>query len=395
MARILFAWELGGGLGHVASMLPVARELKSRGHEVVIAVRNVLSAATVFEGTGLSFVQCPYQTWKVPVLFRRLQTYAHILHSVGFNDGAGLASLIAAWRHLFNLVDPDMVLFDHSPTALLAARSHRAKRVLLGVGFSAPPIISPLPALLADDIPNPPVMIRDEELVLGVTNEALQKASMPPLQRLCDIYRDVDQNILLTYEELDHFGPREDVRYWGVDSHVPAEPPVWPRGAGKKVFAYLKPLPGTEALLERLRETGCPTIVVGTWVDDQARSRFGSETLTLESRLVDIAAVGEQSDLAILNGTHGTTAEMLLRGTPVLQLPIFVEQALVSRKVVAMGAGLVVNLRETQPAVAALTTMLGTDQYTLAARGFADKYANSDPAASFEEMMEVVARLLP
>ncbi len=36
MARILFAWELGGWLGHLNSMLQVARALQERGHSVCL-----------------------------------------------------------------------------------------------------------------------------------------------------------------------------------------------------------------------------------------------------------------------------------------------------------------------------------------------------------------------
>ena len=34
MARILLAWELGGGLGHVTRLEPLARELVRQGHDV-------------------------------------------------------------------------------------------------------------------------------------------------------------------------------------------------------------------------------------------------------------------------------------------------------------------------------------------------------------------------
>jgi len=33
MGKIAYCWELGGGLGHITSFMPVAGHLKEKGHE--------------------------------------------------------------------------------------------------------------------------------------------------------------------------------------------------------------------------------------------------------------------------------------------------------------------------------------------------------------------------
>src|SRR5581483_9954164 len=38
---------------------------------------------------------------------------AHILHNMGWHDAAQLGGLVAAWRSLFELLKPDVVVFDH------------------------------------------------------------------------------------------------------------------------------------------------------------------------------------------------------------------------------------------------------------------------------------------
>lgn len=394
MARILFAWELGAGLGHVTCQRPLAVGLRQRGHEVVIAVRDVRSAAAVFAGGGLSFVQCPFRAWKVPRRFQPLMSYAHLLHSIGFNEPQGLASLVAAWRHLYELVNPDLIIFDHSPMGLLAARSHRAKRALLGTGFCAPPGVCPLPQLRPWVRADLEQLAKDEEMVRSIANKALEKSETPPLPRLGDIYADIEVNLLTTFAELDHFGPRRDVRYWGVQLSCPATPPTWPRADGKKIFAYLKPSPGLRELLQKLNELGQPAIVFGTWVDGKARQRFGSRTLTLENRPLDLGLVAEQCDLAILNATHGTTAEMLLKGIPLLQLPIFVEQQLTARNTVDIGAGLAANRKNPKLVAQRLDQMLATDRYRQAAKRFAAKYAAADPETAREEMIDLLEGLV-
>jgi len=393
MARILFAWELGAGLGHVTCQRPLALGLRERGHEVVLAVRDVRSAAAVFAGAGLAFVQCPYRSWRVPRRFQPLMSYAQLLHSIGCNEPRGLASLVAAWRHLYELVDPDLIVFDHSPIGLLAAREHRAKRALLGTGFCAPPAVSPLPQLRPWVRADLAQLAKDEEVVRSIVNKALEQTGSISLPHLGDIYAGIDVNLLTTYAELDHFGPRRDARYWGVQLSCPATPPMWPRVAGKKIFAYLKPSPGLPELLQHLNKLGQPSIVFGTWVNDRARRRFASSTLRLEHRPLDIALVAEQCDLAILNATHGTTAELLLKGVPLLQLPIFVEQQLTARNTVEIGAALAANRKKPRVVADRIGRLLATDRYRQAARRFAAKYADTDAEKMREEIIDLLEDL--
>ena len=50
-------------------------------------------------------------------------TYADLLLNIGFGDGEAFTVHLHAWRNLFELVQPDLLVCDHSPTALLAART--------------------------------------------------------------------------------------------------------------------------------------------------------------------------------------------------------------------------------------------------------------------------------
>ncbi len=394
MSRILFAWELGEGLGHVTVQRALALGLAERGHDVLLAARNVRSARTAFSDTGLAYVQCPYQTWRPPPIFQPLRSYAHLLHSVSFNSVEGLISLLSAWQRLFDLFDPDLIVFDHSPTALLASRTRGAKRALVGSGFFGPPPVSPLPSLRPGERVSPDLLARDEATVLALVNDSLRRTGASELSRLADLYAQADLSVLATYEELDHFGPRSGVRYWGVQASCPAVTPTWPEGIGKRIYGYLKPMPGLSELLGTLGTLGAPVLVYGSWVNDEAVKRFGTRTLRLERQPLDLQRVAEECDLAILNGTHGTTAELLLRGVPVLQLPIFVEQALTAARTAELGAGLMFNSKETTRVAAGLNRMLSGEEYREAAGRFASKYAGTDSTAIAAQIVEALDSLV-
>lgn len=44
---VLLAWELGGGMGHIQRLLPIAVELAAREHRVVFALRRPENAEAI------------------------------------------------------------------------------------------------------------------------------------------------------------------------------------------------------------------------------------------------------------------------------------------------------------------------------------------------------------
>ena len=46
MARVLVAWELGAGYGHIERIAPVAGRLRARGHTLAYAFRDLVRTET-------------------------------------------------------------------------------------------------------------------------------------------------------------------------------------------------------------------------------------------------------------------------------------------------------------------------------------------------------------
>ena len=181
---------------------------------------------------------------------------------------------------------------------------------------------------------------------------------------------------------------------WGIWSNRAGQPPQWPAGEGKKVFGYLKPFPALPALLDFLRRARLPTIIYGPTIERGFQEQNRSDTLWFVAEPVELAAVGRQCDLAILNATHGSTAAMLLAGAPLLLLPLFLEQQLLADRVVQLGAGLSANHQNGPEAVSRLQALLASDRYAQAARRFAQKHSTHDSQLQLTHLTDRIEQLL-
>lgn len=393
MANVLLAWELGAGLGHLMTLLPLAQSLCRRGHRVYATLRDLSRANALFGGLEVSCIQAPYNTHRPASPIAPVRTFAQILYNNGFYDLPGLSERTEAWRQIYHSIRPDLIVFDHSPTALLAARGFRAKRALIGNGFFCPPDISPLPDLrpwLSDGDEH---LIRDESRVLENVNRILLSIRQMPIGRLSQLYAQVDENLLTTFPELDQYPNRPTAKYWGAWPSEGGKAPVWPEGRGKRIYVYVRPFPGIERLFIMLRMSRCPTLVFADGIDKSAQRQSQSATLRFENDRLDLHHVARECDLAILNGSHTTSASMLLAGKPILELPIHLEQGTLSTAVAMIGAGLTAAYSRPRQIAEQFVALLRDDRYAAAAGRFAARYAGSTASEQVRALTERVAEL--
>jgi hypothetical protein len=235
MPTILFTWELGAGLGHLMRLAPLAHALVARGFRVYAALRDLNMAAGIFD-PAVMLLPAPYRIVMSPPS-RAADNFADVIAEITFADDGVLTSYAGAWRNVFELVKPDLIVFDHSPTALLAARGLAARKVVIGNGFLVPPAGDIFPPLRPWDSPDVEEVGRREDVLVGRANRVIEKWRAKPLARLGDLYADVDDTFLTTFRELDPYARPRGTRYRGEDSAGGGDAPDWPVGEGQRIFA--------------------------------------------------------------------------------------------------------------------------------------------------------------
>ncbi len=342
MARFAFIWELGGAYGHLGRMIPVARELQRRGHEVVFVIRELIEAERLLAPHGFKWYQAPIWMGRVMNLPEPI-SHAELLMHFGFLNPQALLSMCRAWRHLLALLAPDAVVFDYSPTAVLACRGTGLPQLNLTNGFQMPPDTRPLQALRWW-LPAPgPRLIDSERQVLLVANQVLYELGAPPVAAMGELLSG-GNDVFAVLRELDHFAQRVGGDFVGPIFDIGrGDEVVWPGQGALRVFAYLKPDYGAlDALLAVLRQLDASVLVHIPGVSRRTVERYSCEHLTITAQPLDIDQVRSSCDVAVLHCGINTVAAMLLAGKPMLLFPQQLEQTMLARNVEALGVAVAI-----------------------------------------------------
>jgi len=343
MARILCAWELGTDLGHLSHLrLPIQIALQL-GHEVYLAARQLDHIRDVLGDMPVVCLQAPFKQKVLAADQSAFLSYTHLMARQCFSGVDELEMYLRAWRALFDLVRPDLVLFEHSPTALIASGGYRFKKVLVGSGFSIPPQPPTPSSAFAPFVTTAQTVevldgLRSDDIVLlKLINMALARLGAPSLDTLPGIYGQADGQFLMTLPVLDHFGERPGQRYLGVEPTRPQQIPLWPPGSGPKVFGYLHAIPSLERLLQDLQAAKVCALLHVRGLPPVLRDAYTGEHLHFTDQLLDLSKVGEQAAWVINHGNHSTVAAFVRSGVPQLLIPMHQEHFFAALRLVAKG----------------------------------------------------------
>ena len=364
---MLCVWEQGSNLGHLSNLrLPIERALR-QGHQVVVAARELHNIPKLLGGLPLHYLQAPFRQPQSAPDTAPFPSFTHLLARQCFTSVDELAMYLRAWRSIFDLVRPGLVLFEHSPTALIAAHAYPFKKAVVGSGFTVPPALPQAAASLLPFAPFPgtsnrPEVLRgllhDDAEVLKLINLALQQLGAPPLASMHAIYAQADARLLMTWPLLDHFGARAGETYIGFEPAQARAAPQWPSAGGPKVFAYLQPFPALELLLKNLQDAQVCALLYIRNLPETLRQKYGSAHVRFADAPVDLHAVAAQADWVINHGNHSTAGHFLACGVPQLLIPLYQEQLLLAQNLAQPGAAVLAFQDQNgfAQAVAELTT---------------------------------------
>lgn len=322
-------------MGHAVTLTQIARSLLGRGHEVDLVWRE-LGAAVATLGAMLQHPRL--RLWAAPV-WRGLsspdmpdppRSHADLLCFSGYLDVAALTAQVKAWQDMLQTLKPDVLVTDHAPGALLAAKARPGLRTAqVGNGYFQPPRLSPLPSFRFWD-PSPPDPAFDAA-VLASCQAAQNACGITPVRHLTEMLN-TDLDALLTWPELHPYGDSataEQTFFGPLPSPDMGAPAIWPAAiAGRRCLAYVKTThPGIESILDVLIEAQTPTLLVLSGATPAQTRRLSVHAhIQLSRDLINMNEAMSQADFIACQGNSGTVMSALSRGKPLLMLPGHTEQ---------------------------------------------------------------------
>jgi UDP:flavonoid glycosyltransferase YjiC (YdhE family) len=231
MKTVLFAWEHGGGFGHIANLGRFAALLKR--HQVrPVFVLKAPEAALLLDADAEIFQAPP---WPVVASddsrsFRSTATMHDQLASAGLSNEHGLRALLQSWDDILKTTAPDLVVADYAPAASMMSRG-RIPLIIVGNGYTTPP----------GDMKRFPLLHRAspprwrEEETLETVNRALRSLSRPLLERLPQMFSG-DAQVVLTFPVLDPYDLQRSIPLAGP---IFDSPSLEGRRDADSIFVYL------------------------------------------------------------------------------------------------------------------------------------------------------------
>lgn len=255
--------------------------------------------------------------------------------------------------------------------------------------------MSPLPDLRHWMPPEPDRLYADELQLLDTMNRYQKQAGLAPLDRVTEIFSQLDHDFLTTLPELDpYYSHRVNAEYHGTWPLPGGESPDWPSGKGKKVLVYLKRFPELEFFLDLLSKIGMPVVVFCDNIPAPLLQRCTSPTLRFTDRPVDLNLAFQEADVLIHHGGLGTSITALLAGIPSLLIPMHLEQTLTSVQVTELGAATIASPTERDQLVTSLHRLLNNNSFTQTAKSIAARHKNLHSEHEIQKCADMIEELL-
>lgn len=343
-------------LGLPTRMVPIARALADRGHEV--AVFNPAPAPQrLIAEAGLTSLPVPSTPLPEPVFDLALLAQAwDVEHFFGglYRSEAFVRGAVAAYVDLIRGYDPDMVVDSFEPIACLAARIAKKPlaTVLQGNIHPASRGFTWWEDARPDGLPT----------AAPFFTTVAREYGLPPVDRVVDLLAG-DLALIVGSPESDPVAADAEVTYIGPmvfarrDAELPASvaalggsrgesgrPLVWVYSGNPRYAPVSTPIDSIvviRAAIAALADE--PVDVVLTTGYQELPAEFGSlpKNFRHETYLPG-PLMAERADLIVFHGGHSSVMTCLKAGTPAVIIPTITERESNARRLAALGAGEVV-----------------------------------------------------
>ena len=366
-STVLFTWEIGQGLGHVMPLVPIARRLRDSGHKVIFALRDVRSLGSYLQGEGFAVIQAPtHPDQFIPSRTKPPQTMSDVLALFGFSSERSLRGLATAWESTLNLCKPDVLVASYAPLSLLCARKVGIPTVNMTLPFELPPAIHPCPSLRHGTTATADA---NDDAVIAAVNSMFGANYVTAVHEVFE----ADAVVMMSFVELDPYGPREGIHYYGslfVDDVGPKA--VWPDSAGKKVFAYLHAnLPNIDDLRVAIQTSDHSYCIVLRNANPDLLRKWEAPNTQVTSESVHLEGALTECDAVLCYGGHGLVSASLLHGKPMAFYLQNLESYITAKQVAKHGIGLMARAGSASDAMRCVNAVLSNAAYREQAKRFA------------------------
>jgi UDP:flavonoid glycosyltransferase YjiC (YdhE family) len=388
--HVLLVWELGGNRGHLERLHIAATVLKSRSIHCTFVVRNHKTSQTWLAERGWPCLQAPVSAqsnWgaKVP------DCHADWYFLEGFAQPNVVRQFVADWKQLLHLTKADVALLDYAPFAAYAFHFLQIPYLILSSGFCTP------------HRANEPVCFQPwdsdavqrssvSHLLLKETFGLLKQQFGHQAPLTMDRLYTTDRVAMCVFKEMDHFSrPLDEDQYLGV---------IWgsKRGSGlnwkstkqsKRLFCYLNtPSSQTATILKSLRSQSFEVIAVVPNLDIALIVQLQSQRMQLSAVAQNVEHLLNYADACITHGGLALSALSLLKGVPLLLLPRYAEQVLLSQKLKKSSLAVATTQLDNSKVIAEkVDILLIENSYKSKANEFSEKYRSCTPIITVESSL--------
>jgi hypothetical protein len=341
--RALLAWELGAGFTHSQNLFGVACHLRSIGVECIIA-----TADPRFDSWFRSIGCKTLQTYLWPVMRqglalpaqRKAQVYTDILANFGICQPVNIMANLAHYETLFDLVQPDLLLCDNAPGAVLAARERIPTIIFGSTLMMMPPQQGDAFAPIDPAFPDPAWPIND---ILDSFNAGLGAFAKSPLFGVKDLF---GQSVVMP------FGPAAFDPYWHarqepvLSPYCPDLPEATSDRIGDKVFVYIhETMQFNKAVFDAVSSLPTGSRIYIPSLSAEKQKRLQARGMSIETTMLALQDIARDAGILIHHGGVTLTAAALALAVPQVILAQYLENEIAGRFVAHKGLGSVHSVK--------------------------------------------------